>query len=282
MECPVCLGEGGEPCLCGRPYHASCVYNLLQSGFECCQNCFTRFTPALFLLGARHAAEIVPSPLNAINLAAALTGARKGNEALRILHSIGPQTHPLAKAAFSIEMGRALLQLCSPTRAARHLRFATCCARRAAGGMELYTRALAFLCRAHCDLGDDGGTRMAAAQAFRHTSSLHFTDAICIMRTLADCFQAKGCDHDRKIVLETICEITDVEHKDPFAKAAAHADLGIAEGKLGIDSSTRLKSALRTLRKRPHIITAPAAACLASQVRPAKRLRGKMHPEDIE
>ena len=278
----MCLEEGGEPCVCGRPYHASCLYNLLQSGYECCQNCFARFTPALFLLGARHAVETVPSPLNVINLAGALTGANRAREALVILNDIEPQSSPLVKCSVSIEMGRALLQLCSPTRAARHLRFATCCARRAAGGMELYTRALAFLCRAHCDLGDDDGTRMAAALAFRHTSALHFTDAIYIMRALADCFQSQGCAHDRKIVLATICEITDVEYRDPFARAAAHADLGIAEGKLGIDSSARLKSALRTLRKRPHIITAHAAACLASQVRPAKRLRGKMHPEDIE
>ena len=109
---------------------------------------------------------------------------------------------------------------------------------------------------------------------------MHYADAIYILRTLADNFEKKGCEHDRKIVLETICEIIDEEVRDPFAKAAAHADLGMAEASLGIDSSTRLKLALETLRKRPHIITAHAAACLASQVKPAKRLRRKVHPEE--
>ena len=94
-------------------------------------------------------------------------------------------------------------------------------------------------------------------------------------------FQEKGCLDRRLAALGTICEILDEESKDPFEKAHAHAELGCAEATLGINSCFRLAKALTTLRKRPRGITARAASSLASQLRPAKRLMRKTHPEEM-
>ena len=124
-------------------------------------------------------------------------------------------------------------------------------------------------------------TREVAALALRHTRKMHYTVAMHIMHTLADSYQATGERVRHKDALETLCKIVSLEAKDPQAKAAAEADLGIAEQGIEIDSTHRLRTALIVLRKRPHTLTLPAARCLASQVKPAKRMRWKMHPEDV-
>ena len=101
------------------------------------------------------------------------------------------------------------------------------------------------------------------------------------MQTLADSFRATGEMLHHKEALETLCKIVSLESKDPQARAAAEAELGIAEHGLEIDSTNRLRAALIVLRKRPHTVTLSAAQCLASQARPSKRLRKKMHPEEV-
>ena len=149
----------------------------------------------------------------------------------------------------------------------------------AAGG--LYVRALAFLCCAHAQQGDHRTTRGVAALALRHTRKMQYAVTMHIMQTLADSYCATGGRLYHKEALETLCSIVSLEVKDPHTVAAAEAELGIAEHGLEIDSTYRLRAALIVLRKRPHTITLPAAQCLASQARPSKRMRRKMHPEEV-
>ena len=279
-ECPVCLEEGGdEHCSCGRAYHAACICGLLINGYRCCLLCYVRFTPSFFLCGAKFAVEHEETPMNWINLATALTGAGRGHEALQTLTLVRP-TCPLLQTCVLIETGRAFLQLGSPILAVRRLRLGIHLAKQTAA-RGLYVRALALLCSAHCLLGEHQMTREVAALALRHSRKMHYTVAMCIMRTLADSFQATGERTHHKEAMETLCKIVSLEVKDPQAKAAAEAELGIAEHGIEIDSTHRLRAALMVLRKRPHTITLSAARCLASQVKPAKRMRWKMRPEDV-
>ena len=103
-----------------------------------------------------------------------------------------------------------------------------------------------------------------------------------IMKTLKDSYHSTGEKLRHKDVCETLCEIIKVEEvRDKETVAESEAELAIAEEALGIDSKTRLQSALCVLRKRKHTLTEPAALCLAAQVTPAKRLRKKVHPEEV-
>ena len=281
MECPVCLEEGGDPCVCGRKYHAHCLYGLLKNGFECCPICFARLPPGLFLLGAAYAHTVEASDLSKINLAAALTGNGQAHDALVLLCSIQPLgLRMVLQAFFYVEKGRVYLQLESPGRAIRSLQAGIHCILQVAPRGHLHVRALAFLCRAYCKLGDEENTRETARFLVSLPHKMHYTDAIYTMSTLADMFHAKGCLDRHMAALGTICEILDEESKDPFEKAQAHAELGCAEAKLGINSCHRLANALPMLRKRPRGVTARAASSLASQLRLVKRLRKKTHPED--
>ena len=280
LQCPVCLDEGGEEqCLCGRAYHVACIWGLLANGYRNCLMCYARLTPSLLLSGAKFAVEHEETPMNFINLAAALTGAGRGQEALQILTRVR-LTCPLLHTCVLIEAGRAFLQLGSPVLAVRRLRLGVHFAKQAAAA-GLYSRALALLCSAHSQQGDHRTTREVAALALRHTRTMHYTVAMHIMQTLADSYRATGEKLYRKEALETLCTIVTLEVKDPHTVAAVEAELGIAEHGLEIDSTIRLRAALIVLRKRPHAITLSAAQCLASQARPSKRLRRKMHPEEV-
>ena len=81
--------------------------------------------------------------------------------------------------------------------------------------------------------------------------------------------------------LETIVEISEVEIKDPVRRAIYQALLGAAEHDLlGMDSSERLRAAVKMMRKRPSSELTPAVECLAKQVVIRKRLRRKTRVED--
>ena len=77
---------------------------LRKNGCECCQTCFARFPPSLFLLGVRHGHGVEASDISAINLAAALTGNHQAHDALVLLRSLQPQQLVL-QAVFYVESG---------------------------------------------------------------------------------------------------------------------------------------------------------------------------------
>ena len=276
MECPICLEDvGGVPCVCGRKYHAACVYGLLKNGYTCCQSCFARFPPILFLLGSRHGNEVEGSSISAINYAAALTGAKKGHEAIHLLQSVETGCCKSLKTLFYVELGRANLQQGRAVVASRHLRRAV----DIAGLVNMKSarvRALAFLCRAYSMQNKYEYAKAIAAIALESSRAMHYTDALYIMHTMADIFWSKGCKEHYTETLRTICSILEEESRDPFARASADVELAIAEGDVG-----SLRCALRILRKRDDGTVQRAALTLASLNPPAKRLRTKTHPEDM-
>ena len=75
--------------------------------------------------------------------------------------------------------------------------------------------------------------------------------------------------------------VMEKESKDPFCKANAAAELGLAERMIGVDSRTRLGNALKTLRKRASPLTQRVVWEVSSGARPCKRLRKKTHPEEL-
>ena len=112
-NCPVCLEVGVEPCTeCGRLYHAKCIGQLLQNGFENCQCCFIPFSPNLHIKAAEYVTVVDKnSPASRVQLAAALTSAKRAPEALCMLKAIQkkPVRSLALKAALYLELGRAYL-----------------------------------------------------------------------------------------------------------------------------------------------------------------------------
>ena len=110
------------------------------------------------------------------------------------------------RAVCSVEMGRALMQLGSFIMASRHLCSAVAhAASHQQNGVKL--RAMAFLCRAYCDLGDHDRAKEIAALALNETPKLPATDAVYIMQALADSFLAVGSKDRHVAALRTVCEI---------------------------------------------------------------------------
>ena len=110
MECPVCLladdvDTDGARCVCGRLFHASCVYALLKHGYKTCPTCFALLPPNLVLLGASHGHSLNGSELSTIDFAAALTGAHRARESLSLLRSIRPVTCTRLRAVCSDRNG---------------------------------------------------------------------------------------------------------------------------------------------------------------------------------
>ena len=215
MECPVCLladdvDTDGARCVCGRLFHASCVYALLKHGYKTCPTCFALLPPNLVLLGASHGHSLNGSELSTIDFAAALTGAHRARESLSLLRSIRPVTCTRLRAVCSVEMGRALMQLGSFVMATRHF----CAAVDHAASHQQFDvifRAMAISCRACCDLGRHDQAQEFAAFALNGTHALPATDALCILQTLADTFLAVGRMEVHVAALRRICEIL-VEH----------------------------------------------------------------------
>ena len=282
--CPICLEVGEEACHCGRRYHTACICELLLHGYDCCQSCFAVFPPSLCLSAARDAAKKQDdSPRCQIQLAAALTSAAKPDEAIAILKNTRTQEAlPLLHSAHCIELGRAYLQLGRPKLASSEL-FSGAAFAQIAGsqGIALHFRALALLCRAYYERGDDAMTHKIARIALTQVHLMSYQEALYIMRVLADTFKRGKATVHYKSTMESICAIMEEESRDAVAKAAAQAELGIAEHVTGIDSNARLKPAVKILRKRMHAMTLPAARSLQSQVKPSRRLHHKMHPEDV-
>ena len=114
------------------------------------------------------------------------------------------------RALCSVEMGRALMKLGSFIMASRHLRSAVShAASHRQNAVKL--RAMAFLCRAYCDLGDHDRTKEIAVLALNETPKLTATDAatsaVYIMQALADSFLAVGSKDRHVAALRTVCEI---------------------------------------------------------------------------
>ena len=129
-NCPICLEAAAEPCTeCGRKYHAKCIGQLLQNGFENCQCCFLPFSPNLHIKAAEYVASVDNnSPQSQVQLAAALTSAGRAPEALTILKTLQkkPLRRLVLKAVLFLELGRAYLNIGEANNAAREYYCVAC------------------------------------------------------------------------------------------------------------------------------------------------------------
>ena len=282
--CPICLEIGQEACACGRLYHVDCINKLLDHGFISCQCCFAPFPADFHILAAQQTVnEDNNSTRSQIKMAAALTLAGKANNAIIILKkSIAEAASPTLQSACFVELGKAYLQLGKPQQASREL-YACIVLSKIVGAsaMELQLRAMALLCRAYYDRGIDALTHGTAAMALRQVHHMSGREAAYIMRVLADTYKRAQNAAHYKSTLEVLCDITDAETRNDLVKATTHAELGIAEHELGVGSSTRLKPAIKTLRKHGHAMTVSAALALQAQVKPSRRMHQKTHPENV-
>lgn len=283
----MCLEVGVEPCPeCGRLYHVECIGRLLEHGFHNCQSCFISFSPSLHVKAAEYVVENDDSsPASRLQLAGALTSAKRAADALRILKSLQTNAvfyEPIMKGTLDIEMGRAYLNLAQPKRAVRELNSALIISTGrglTASGFQLH--AMALLTDAYFDQKDYDMVHTIAGAAMRQVRRMQHQDAERILRNVANAYKVKKETRNYRSTLEALHAVVCEESRDELAKATLAAELGIVEHKLGIRSSERLKPAIRTLRKHKHTMTEPACSALIEQVKPCKRVLRKTHPEDM-
>ena len=188
-NCPVCLEAGVEPCTeCGRLYHAKCIGQLLQNGFDNCQCCFLPFSPNLHIKAAEYVAEIDNnSPASQVQLAAALTSAGRALEALSILKALQkkPMRRLILKAALNLELGRAYLNVGDVKDAVREL-FLGLISSQICGlnSLGLSLRALALLTQALYEQGDYQMVHKVAAVALHGVHHMQHREAVSIMRVV--------------------------------------------------------------------------------------------------
>ena len=281
-NCPVCLEAGVEPCTeCGRLYHAKCIGQLLQNGFDNCQCCFLPFSPNLHIKAAEYVAEIDNnSPASQVQLAAALTSAGRALEALSILKALQkkPMRRLILKAALNLELGRAYLNVGDVKDAVREL-FLGLISSQICGlnSLGLSLRALALLTQALYEQGDYQMVHKVAAVALHGVHHMQHREAVSIMRVVADTYKAQKQADNYHTTLEALSTVYAQGSRDTLAKAIVDAELGILEHEMGNGSSIlRLRPAIRTLRKHKHAMTGPACKAL----RPSRRVIKKTHPED--
>ena len=285
-NCPICLEAGVEPCTeCGRLYHAKCIGQLLQNGFDNCQCCFLPFSPNLHIKAAEYVAEIDnKSPASQVQLAAALTSAGRALEALTILKALQkkPLRRLVLKAALCLELGRAYLNVGEARDAARELFLGFMFSQiRGLSSLGLHLRALALLTHAYYEQGEYELVHEIAAMALHDVRHMQHREAVSIMRVIADTYKAQKQTENYHATLEALSTIITEGSRDTLAKAVVDAELGVLQHELGIESSVvRLRPAIRTLRKHKHAMTAPACLALRAQVRLSRRVIKKTHLED--
>ena len=285
-NCPVCLEVGVEPCTeCGRLYHAKCIGQLLQNGFENCQCCFIPFSPNLHIKAAEYVTVVDKnSPASLVQLAAALTSAKRAPEALCMLKAIQkkPVRSLALKAALYLELGRAHLNVGEAKDAASELFVGFIFSQ--IGGLSslgLHLRALALLTRAYFEQGDYEIVHKIAGAAMCQVHRMQHREAVSIMRVVADTYKAQKETDNYLITLEALSTVYSEGSRDALAKAEVDAELGLVEHDLGIgNSGVRLRPAIKTLRKHKHALTLPARLALQAQVKPSRRVMKKTHAED--
>ena len=286
-HCPVCLEVGAEPCTeCGRLYHAKCIGQLLERGFDNCQCCFMSFSPTLHIKAAEYAVEHENnSPESQVQLAAALTSAGRASVALGVLkaiHARAVQSRLELKVALHLELGRAYLNIGQPQLATRELLLVLMLTKMcgySAFGLPL--RAMTLLTTAYFEQKDYEMVHKIAGATMRQVHRMNHREAVCIMRVVADTYKAQGYTDKYRNTLEAISAIVTEESRDALAKAFVAVELGVIEHEMGVRSIERLKPAIRTLRKHKRAIARQACLALQAQVRASKRLLKKTHPEDV-
>ena len=150
---------------------------------------------------------------------------------------------------------------------------------------SIYARALILAAKGHLRLGElrlaEGATAVVLGMA-RHLS---LDDCLETMSVCRDIHAARGDRRRLVAALQTIFNIVRDERTDPWEVARARTELLLAKiAHEGGNAATaaQLGEAVRGLRRRPSDGLAERARVeLAGLCRPAKRVRGKTHAEDL-
>ena len=286
MKCLVCHQEGGiSACSCPSRLHVGCLAKLIENNYGRCQNCFAEYKAEAVLAAARHMCKEEPTVERFLVLCMKTREAGLVSEASRLLNAFPSEnlSGEPARLLHSIEYGACLVQQGSYSRALHLLRDAS---RDALGlpfqdRVSAYIRARCFYAQALIGVSSFSHAEGLLVDLLRLTPKMTAKEVIMVMRCIGCSFRAQNKRDLYRKTVSTIAYIVN-EDKDPVAKAAIQAELGIAEHDCGLDSSVRIRAALISLRKRgaAHVIKS-AVECLGKQVMPSRRLRRKTRIECV-
>ena len=279
MTCLVCHQNGGESvCPCSSLLHIACLAEMIEHNFWTCPNCCAEFSNESVLRAAMLKHSQQPTLERSIVVAMKLTECGRAHESATLLRGLQRKWRSTCDSIhLKIEYATAMVALRKFHSAARVLENAT--KKITEAGQQNY--ATAYI-RCRYVYGQALlGLKLYAQAGFvwmdllQHVPRMHSEEAIKIMFSISEMCVAKNDLTMYKDALKTIVEISEVEIKDPVRKAEYQALLGRAEHEIGIDSSERLRAAIKAMRKRRSSDVALAVDCLAKQVSVRKRLRSK-------
>jgi hypothetical protein len=286
MSCLLCHQPGGgSRCRCAAVLHVGCLADLLDNNYWRCQVCCAEYKPEAVLAAAMYMYIKQPSVDRLLVVCMKLTEAGRARESARVLGSIPPERMTgRLRVLLRVELGFAQLALGEYRKARQVLTDASTdlvdC--KFLNFDQINIRVMYLYGRCLLGLRRYGEAEGVFLETLKLVSKMSPEQAILIMRAISDLCVARGRKHQYKEAIATIAEITDAEAKDPVARAHVHAELGIAEFDIGLDSAGRLRGALRALRKRGDVkIINAAQVCLHRQVQPKRRLRRKTRIECV-
>ena len=286
MTCILCFEAGGlrNACPCPSTIHVACLAQLLDNKYNKCANCFAEYHALSQLTAAMYAYRKDKTLERVLALCRTATTAGFATESLATLKTIRGELDTRSKIHYEMEVGVAHLSLGRATEAAHHLQHALAhiTGQRFGDALGIYVRVLTYLGQASVDNRSFDMAAEVLFDALDLTPQLTGGEAIKVMQAIAAMCSAKGDKVLFADAQKTIVEIAALEEPDVWTKAIYQGQHWIAQAAIGADCRDTLRQALKSLRKRgSEDLVSKAASCLASMTRPAKRLRGKRHPEDV-
>ena len=273
-------------CGCRAALHAGCLVSLLEFKFRRCKVCLCSYNAAALHAAARYSLIHPPVLRRMLAFATSAINVGKPEEALSLLNTFPFESLPeVEKCQYLFERGRALALLGRHPQAeqnfARSLRITQLLPRTNPQHQALILVGLAAA------LIDQKKLYAAAHHlytAVQMTKVLKGEVAELVMRAIARYFLALGSQARYVSALRTVYAIVRVEEVDPVRKAVVLIEVRLAEAGIGeLAVNVDFGHALRTLRAshRHTDMVQGASNVLGRLIKPLKRLRSKIHPEDI-
>jgi tetratricopeptide (TPR) repeat protein len=238
--------------------------------------------------------------LRTLDVAIALSATRGHKQKKRLLDGLLKRAKPTRAtnwihAVARLEYGRACMELCHYDTGKQALLPLLALDRSTHEKLLslVFAEGLCLLGRAYMGLGQKDSAwstlqfavSVAADNKEKHGAAYSLVNAL---RTKAEYQTACGAFRQAAHTLLEVTAIIDGSETDECDRACAHVDAAAAEIKASLfaDAAGRLRKSLRVLRTRKRDEYASDAAfraslMLSSLIVPARRVRGKQHPEDI-
>ena len=308
MLCPVCLegaDDGLDACQCiASRYHLPCLSDLRARDFERCGICCAYFDGGAVVKATRFGLDVSCVAFGQAHhetlrrrllFTKALVDVGAFNAAAPVLRDVIAAALPSSMTSMH---ARLLFARCAlavgdvpvVVDAVRRLQARLALESRSADVRDLLSQSLRLLGEAYMQRGELTRAAKVLRKSMRVArAQRHSANAAAAIRSLGELCGAMGVLGLKALTQQVTLVFLQQNERDPGITAAAEAELGITEAELGLvhSAQARLRASLRVLRRRKNdqrarVLIPRAGYTLASLgLKPARRLRGRHHPEEV-